>query len=98
MCRAVKASLRRHLFAGGGDAGVGVPDLVALVQDDVVPVPALQGVLHVPHGRVRGDEDAVARGDLRDELLLQQKTRKNNHEAINPVLLSFLNVVENLKR
>lgn len=50
---------RRYLFTSSGDSGIWVPDLVALVQNDIVPVVALQDVLEVPHGGVRRDENAV---------------------------------------
>lgn len=44
--------MRQYLFAGSGNASIGIPYLVTLIQYNVVPVVALQGVLHVPHSRV----------------------------------------------
>ena len=39
----------RYLFAGYCNSSIWIPDLMTLIQYNVVPVEALQGVLQIPH-------------------------------------------------
>ena len=41
--------LKQYLFAGSGNSSVWIPDLMAFIQYNIVPIPALQAVLHIPH-------------------------------------------------
>lgn len=41
--------LKQYLFTGGGNSSIRIPDLMALIQYNIVPIIALQGVLHIPH-------------------------------------------------
>lgn len=49
---AMSESMRPYLLTGCCDSSIRIPNLVTLIQNYVMPIPALQGVLHDPHGWV----------------------------------------------
>lgn len=46
----ISETMRSYLLTGCCDSSIRIPNLVTLVQYYVMPIPALQGVLHDPHG------------------------------------------------
>lgn len=50
---------KHYLFTSSCDSSIWVPDLMALIQNDVVPIVALQDVLKVPHSRVGRDQNTM---------------------------------------
>ena len=59
-----------YLFADESDFSVRVPDLVALIQNDVVPLPRQQVVAIDPDSSIRRDQNSSAfSGNMRTETL-----------------------------
>lgn len=71
VCADMYLCVKQYLFAGRGNSSIWIPDLMALIQYNVVPVIALQGVLHVPHRWIWGYQDTMTCRYLWNQFFLQ---------------------------
>lgn len=78
--------VRPYLFAGSGNSSIWIPDLMAFVQYNVVPIETLQSVLHIPHSWVRRNQDAMTFCYFWNKLFLQKNNKKNR------IITGFLSV------